>query len=125
MTKRYMQKKIIYSLIIFLLISFVYLAYTEKKQADLDYQKDWWALSFVNPKDKSLNFVIENHSQKNNFHWEVLANGNTIIEASIEASKGTAKNIDLSDFNIKDFENKKISVKVSADGEEKEIYKNL
>jgi hypothetical protein len=119
------NKAIIILLVIFLLFSFFYLAYAEHKQADLNYQKDWWVLSFVNPKDASLNFVIENHSGKNNFHWEVLANEIKIKEDSVEASKGTTKNINLSDINTGDFGNKKISVKVSADSEEKEIYKNL
>jgi hypothetical protein len=122
---KYMQRKIIFFTIIILLFSFFYLAYTEKKQADLNYQKNWWILSFDNPKDNTLNFSIENHSNKNNFHWEVLADGNIIKEAAISASRGVTKDIDLSDINIKDLENKKISVKVSADGETKEIYKNF
>ena len=119
------QKKIILFLILFLIISFSYLAYVEKKQANLNYQKNWWVLSFDNPKDNTLNFSIENHSSKTNFHWEVLAEQDKIKEGDASIVKGATKNINLSEINIKDFENKKISVKVSADNEMKEIYKNF
>ena len=87
------QKKIISFLIIFLLISFFYLAYVEKKQADLNYQKNWWVLSFDNPNDNSLDFVIENHSSKNNFHWEVLSDTDKIKEADINIVKGNSAKI--------------------------------
>ena len=120
------QKKIISFLIVFLFISFFYLAYVEKKQADLNYQKNWWVLSFDNPKDNTLNFSIENHSNKTNFHWEVMADGNILKEGDLVIIKGGKElRSEASELSSLSLENKKISVKVSADGEMKEIYKNF
>ncbi len=108
---------IISSLIIFLIISFYYLAYVEQKQRD---SGDWWALYFDNPKSDNLNFVIENHRDKINFHWDILADKDKLKEGDVNIMKGDKKSIDISDLNIS---NKKITVAVSNGGEKKEIYK--
>jgi hypothetical protein len=112
------NKTIISALIIFLAISFFYLAYTEQKQLN---SGDWWALYFENPKSDNLNFVIENHSDKTNFHWEIMAEKEKMKEGNVNITKGDKKSIDISDLNIS---NKKITVLVSSGDEKKEIYKN-
>jgi len=88
-----------------------------------DYKTDWWAVYFENPQDQSLNFTIENHSSKNNFHWEITGGQNKLQEGDILVSKGNKKNIPV-DFQTED--NKKVIIRVSTDNNEaKEIYKNL
>jgi hypothetical protein len=119
------QRKIILFFIILFIASSFWLFYQSDKQRDPNSGGDWWAAYFVDPKGDSLNFSIENHSDKINFHWEIFADQDKIAEASTEAPKGTTKDINLSNIDTKNFANKKISVRISADDEVREIYKNL
>lgn len=116
------NKKIFAFLIIFLIASFFYLAYIEQKQQDLDYQKNWWTLYFEDPKIDNLNFVIENHSDNDNFHWEVFKDKEKIEENDIGISKGRKASVDLSAI-ISD--KGKMAIIVSGNNEKKEIYKYL
>jgi hypothetical protein len=116
-----MNKKIIIILVIFLIISFFYLAYVEKKQADLN-NKNFWVLYFSDPKSDNLDFVIENHSHNTNFHWEVLADENKINSGDITIVKGSTWK---SNFQVADINNKKITISVLSDNEKKELYKYL
>lgn len=113
------SKKITVFLIIFLVASFLYLAYIEQGRRG---EENFWVLYFADPKSDNFNFVIENHSDKNNFHWEVLADKNKINEGNIVVSKGTKENVNLSGSGE---ENKKITIIVSDGENEKEIYKNI
>jgi hypothetical protein len=112
------NKIIIPALIIFLIISFFYLAYTEQYQRN---SGDWWALYFENPKSDNLNFVIENHSGKTNFHWEVSADKEKIKEGGISVAKGSTWK---SGFQVTGNNDKKITIEVLNGDEKKEIYKN-
>jgi catechol-2,3-dioxygenase len=114
-------KIIILSLIIFLAASFFYLALVEQKQADLNSQ-NFWILYFSDPKGDGLDFVIENYSDKNDFHWEFLADKNTISTGNVAIPKGDKKIIELPKPEA---ESKKITVIVSDGEEKKEIYKNF
>jgi hypothetical protein len=118
------NKPIILSLLIFLILSFGFLAYTETKQQSPASQ-DWWVVYFVSPKDNSLNFVIENNSNQTKFHYEVLADNSKLKEADIQIAKGVKKEIDLAKSDFANLANKKISITVVADNEKKEIYKSL
>jgi hypothetical protein len=79
-------------------------------------------LYFENPKNDNLYFVIENHSDNTNFHWEVLADNNKVKEDNIIISKGSTWK---SDFQALESNNKKITIAVSSGDEKKEIYKNF
>lgn len=117
------QRKIIIFLIVLFIISSAYLFLTAKNFNDPDYQKNWWAVYFVNPKSNDLNFVIENHNDKNSFHY-IITNGNDKVEEKdISVNKGEVKNIKLDDINTT--ENKKITIQVISGDEKKEIYKNF
>jgi hypothetical protein len=120
-----MQKKIIIICIALFIASSFWLFYQSGKQNNPNFGRDWWAVYFANPKDNSLNFAIENHSAKNSFHWELLNGTNVIQKGDLNISKGETVNSNFQDLNSSDFKDKKISVKVSADDETKEIYKNL
>ncbi|MCX6766068.1 MAG: hypothetical protein NT136_03880 [Candidatus Moranbacteria bacterium] len=117
-----MERKIILSFIIILLASFFYLAYVEQRQADYDYQKNWWVVYFENPKGDLLDFVIENHSSQNNFHWEVLAEKDKVKEGDVNIAKGVREIIKL---NIDNSIAGKITVSITSGEEKKEIYKNF
>lgn len=118
-----MQKKIIVAFIVLFIASSFWLFYQNDKQRDLNSGGDWWAVHFVNPKDSSFDFAIENHSAKFNFHWEILADGNKIQEGDINVPKGETGNSMFQDMNPDNLGNKKISVKVTSDNDTKEIYK--
>jgi len=103
------------------LLSAVTLSFVSKKYTDPDYKKDWWVLSFENPKDKSLNFSIENHSTKNSFHYEISDGQNKLSEKDLIIENGGTKKIEVS----ADATNKKITISVTNGENKKEIYKNL
>ena len=105
-----------------MLSSFFSLALIEKKQHDLDYNKNWWSAYFKNPKNNSFNFFIENHSGNKNFHWEVFIEKNKIYESDVVLSKGENKEFPVS---ASELENKKITIRISNGNEVKEIYKIL
>jgi len=72
-------------------------------------------------KNQNLDFVIENHTDKNDFKYEVLQDGNVLKSESINVGKGEIKNIDLILNNLSG----KITIKVYNGEEERVIYKNL
>lgn len=112
------NKSIIFSLIAFLLLSFGFLSYVESAQQNPQSQ-NWWVINFVNPKDESLNFAIENNSNQKNFHWEALENENKIQEGDVEIQKG---NKEIVEIKLDKPENK-ITVKITVGNESKEVYK--
>lgn len=117
------NKLIILTTIFFFILSASSLAWIEKKQSDENENKNWWALYFAEPKSDSLNFVIENHSNENNFHWEISYGGDKIKEGNSSVKKGSALQLN-SRLNIEP-KNKKITIQVISGDKKKEIYKNL
>jgi len=113
------SKKIIIFLIILFVVSSAYLFFVDSRDSDFNIGKDWWVVYFVSPKDDSLTFAIENHSNRNNFHWEIIDGKNKISERDIEVEKGATWTSDVQ-VNVSD---KKITVQVSDGTEKKEIYK--
>ncbi len=117
------QRKLILFLIILFVLSSAYLFYTAKNYNDPNYQKNWWALYFENPKSDDLSFVIENHSDNTDFYYMVLSGIDKIEEKNIQINKGEIKKIKLENISL--VGNKKIIVQVISNNEKKEIYKNL
>lgn len=119
-----MQNKIIITLFIGLtFISFSFLIYTETKNKDLN-SRNLWFLYFANPKDLSLDFNIENHTNNTNFHYEILLDKTTIQKSDLTITKNETKTIHPS--NIDTTANKKITIKVTDTANTtKEIYKTF
>lgn len=115
------SKTIVIFTVIFFLASALFLAYTEDRQSDENFQKDWWVLSFNDPKSADINFFIENHSNKSSFHWEILANKEKIQEGDIKIAKGSTWTSDVQVDNLSG----KITIIVSDSKDKKEIYKKL
>lgn len=116
------QKKIIlFAAAIFVLAS-GWLFWTGDRHLNSDFSQNWWTIYFVEPKTNSLDFVIENHGDKANFHWEILIDKKKQSGGEEKINKGETKKIEIA---VPDTSEKKISVQVSADGETQEIYKNL
>lgn len=116
------QKLIILSLFLFFVSGSFWLFFVSAKYLNPDYNSDWWAVYFENPQSQNFNFTIENHSAKNNFHWEVTTEQNKLQEGDAQVEKGKKKTIPI-DLEVKDSE--KITIRVSVDNETREIYKNL
>mgnify|MGYP001571696796 CR=1 FL=1 len=115
------SKKIILFIATLFFLSSAYLFFVDSRDSDPDFQKNWWVLYFASPKGDALDFVIENHSDKNNFHWEVFDEKNKINEGNVKIEKGATWASDVK-VNISD---KKITIIVSDGTEKKEIYKNF
>lgn len=116
------NKVIIFSTIGFLLVSFIFLSFVEQKKQDPNSQ-NWWALYFENPKNESLNFKIENHSNANNFQWEIFTDKTSASKGSVTIEKGQQKTIPVSS---KEIANQKVTITVTdTENNKKEIYKGL
>lgn len=116
------NKIIIFTILFLMLFSSLYLSYTETKLANIDSQ-NLWLMYFKNPKDNSIDFTIENHSNSNNFHWEILADKDSLKTGDTEILNGQSKTIPI---NISDTVGKKITITVTdSENKKKEIYKNF
>lgn len=112
------QLKIVISLIGMLIISCSFLAYVEKSQHKIE---DSWFLYFNNPQDNSLNFVIENYSDKNNFSWSLIVDGEKIKTEQIKVLKDDKIDVRIEKLST----GKKFSVEVVCDKEKRDIYKTF
>jgi len=116
------QRKIIIFILALFILSSAYLLWTAKNMNDPDYQKNWWALYFENPKSDNLSFVIENHSDKTSFHYTLTAGNDKIEEKDVLVNKGEIKKLSFGDSLKLSFG--KITIQVISGDEKKEIYKN-
>lgn len=114
------NKTIITSLIIFLLASFIYLAYSENKRGNEVYDKDLWIVYFDSPAGDDLSFIIENFSESADFQWEVYADSEKIEGGDTAVERTYKKSIDST---REEYQNKKVTIAVTHSGEKKEIYK--
>lgn len=107
-----------------LLASFVFLSLVEKKQSNIN-SKNIWTLYFSDPKNDSLDFTIENHSQNKVFHWQILLDKIVVTEGDSTITLGDKKTITVPKNDI-DLSDKKITISViDANNNKKEVYKNF
>jgi len=121
MTNKMQQKKIILFIIIAFILSSAYLLAVGNKFNDLNFGKNWWTTYFANPKDDSLNFVIENHTDKTNFHYIIFKDKEKISEGDVKVENGKIENIKPAQMDAAG----KIIIEVSNDSDKREIYKNF
>jgi hypothetical protein len=117
------SKKIILTVIFFFIACISYLAYAEQKRQDYNYSSSWWTTYFTAPQEKNLSFVIENHSNEKSFHWEILADKNSVSKGDETVPLGEKKTFSVPSFpeNI----GKKFTIKISTPKNSKEIYKSF
>lgn len=118
-----MQKKIIFFLIVLFILSSAWLFHSSNNFLDPNEGKNWWAIYFSNPKSNDLTFTIENHSDNNNFKFEILSDKEKIKADEISIKKGETFSINEKFEDA--YKNKKITIRVINGNETKEIYKNL
>jgi len=110
-----MQKTIIIFLITFLLVGFSWLAYTERKQQQINNQ---WFLYFQNPTDNSLDFVIENYTKNSEFVWKLKNNEKIIRTEKITVLKNAPINV-----SIENNPQGRLIIEVTHKNKKKFIYK--
>lgn len=115
------QKKIVIFIISLFILSSAWLFSASKKAVDPDFGKNFWTLYFFDPKSDDLDFVIENHSDQVDFHYEILKDKQRLEEKDLKIEKGRSEKIDILDVSQKG----KITIRVTAGDEKKEVYKNL
>jgi hypothetical protein len=118
-------KKIIIILIISLLLSSIWLSYNETRQADLDYQKNWWVVYFENPSGSSLNFTIENHSKETAFNYKIMGDKNILEEKNISIKNNRQQKINIDPVAFENISERKITIIITDGNNKKEIYKIL
>jgi len=116
------QKYLILTTIVLLAISFISLAYIESRAKDPNLNKDWWVLSFQDPHTSNLDFTIENHSNSNDFTYEITQDTNSILKESLNIPKGESKNISVP-VNQNFTATKTIITAWTSEKDKKEIYK--
>ncbi len=110
------QKIIIFSLTFFLLASFIFLAYTERRQNQLS---SGWSLYFENSKNSELDFVIENYDFDSEFEWKLLSDGNSAKSEKIIVKNKEKEIIKVNNNNLSG----KVEIEVEQKNNKKEIYK--
>ena len=118
-------KKIIIILIISLLLSSIWLSYNETRQADLNYQKNWWVVYFENPSGSSLNFTIENHSKETAFNYKIMGDKNILEEKNISIKNNRQQKINIDPVAFENIPERKITIIITDGNNKKEIYKIL
>ena len=109
-----------------MVLSFIFLSYTQTKQQSPQSQ-DWWVVYFSNPKNDSLDFTIENNSNQTSFHYAILSDKNKIDEKDVAIDKGAKKEISVENKPAfaEATAGRKITIRVNTGDDIKEIYKTF
>lgn len=119
------SKIIIIATGLLLIISFSTLFVIEAKNHDYDYKKSWSVVYFENPRDDSLDFVIENHEgEKAEYNYEIFIGDDKVIEEEIEVTAGATQKISPA-IEGKKADNERITITVNYKDVEYKVYKNL
>jgi len=118
------SKIIIIATIVLLIVSFSILFVVEAKNHNLDYKKSWSVVYFENPRDNSLDFVVENHQGEGALYkYKIFVNDEKMIEKDVNIDAGEKQKI--SPVIGENSGSGKITVEVGYKDVEYKIYKNL
>lgn len=110
-------------------LSALYLTVKEKIERDVVLNNSSWIVYFQTPRGNDIDFSIENYTSAKNYAWEIILDDTKIAEGKTSVQNKEKKNIDISgidkDLSSEKYQNKKILIRISAEGEKKEIYKFL
>jgi hypothetical protein len=118
-----MEKKILIFIIILFAASSVWL-FSASDSLINSGRRDW-SLSFSEPTSENLNFIVENYSEKNEFHWAILSGRDKLQEGNAKIRKNTKQEIIPDQWEKRNLKNRKIIIRVSVGDEMKEIFKNF
>ena len=114
------QHLLLFAIITIISLSVFWLTWQERQQADPDIGKDWWAVSFVDPTDASLDVQIENHSNAGMFHIALVQNKQELQAQDLEIPKGNSATVTFSDVVVSPG---KIEVRTTSGSENKTLSK--
>jgi hypothetical protein len=120
------EKIIILSVTTFLLVSFIFLGYEERRQINPTGRNSWWTVYFENPQAQDMTFTIKNTGKARKFHWKEKVKGNDLPlrEADITVPAGQKSTIPLSGNDSRVGE--QIILEISDESNnKKEIYKSF
>lgn len=103
-------------LIVFFVLSVFYLFWSAKRPL----QEKWWAIHFENFKGDNVSFVVENHSGKENFRYEIWQGEEKKADQGFQCEKEEC----LVNITQEKYQ-ERISIKVFLGEDQREIYKNF
>lgn len=103
------------------LMSASFLFWQNERELDPNQGKDWWTLSFADPKDpNNLDFTVENHSNTTEFTYQILSEKQVLLTGNISTKPGTDITIRR---EVTAPSSARVSIIVSDGIEKKEIYR--
>jgi hypothetical protein len=115
------QKTLILIFIVLFSASALFLFWRNERELDPNRNKNWWTLAFVAPQESNnLSFIVENHSDQNNFQYKIITNKETLTDGIFEVPRGETKTISPSLITLP---NARTSIVVTDGKGQKEIYK--
>lgn len=88
------QKFLIAIFIVFFAASALFLFWQNERELDPNRNKNWWTLAFAEPQESNnLSFILENHSDQDNFQYKIIANKKTLAEETFQVPRGETKTI--------------------------------
>jgi hypothetical protein len=119
------SKIIIIATVILLILSFSILFVIEAKNHSYDYKKSWSVAYFENPRDNSLDFVIENHQgEKAKYGYKILIGSDKVIDDNVEIEAAAKQKISPIISGDKS-NNGRVTIVVGYKDAEYKIYKDL
>lgn len=102
-------------------LSALYLFWQNGQELNPNQGKSWWVLSFTSPTDShSLVFIIENHSDTQTFHYQILQDKAVREERDISVPKGSSSTVTP---NVQPSGDTRTKIIVTTQTEKKEIYR--
>jgi hypothetical protein len=96
------------------------LAWVSGRELDPNDGKSWWAVSFVNTENGSLDFSVANHSDATGFSYEILHGNAVLASDTLTIDKGTTQMVPVATTRS----DVRTTVSVWTDPKDKrEIYK--
>jgi len=82
------EKKFIYTSLIMLLISIIFLAWLGNQKMSGNQKSNWWSAYFDSTEKVPMTFVIENHSNGSQFKWELYEGKNQVESGTADVQIG-------------------------------------
>lgn len=117
-----MSQKILIAICILLFVaSSTFLFWRNKDEMDPSKNKNWWTLSFEDPKDQtSLDFTVKNYSDNTTFQYELVSERQTLVRDTFELRRGETKTITPI---VEPIQQSRTLITITAGNEKKEIYR--
>lgn len=103
-----------------LIVTMVYAAWIEARQHNYVVDKNWWSISYAEPRGESHDFVIENYTDRELFHYVIYVDDNVLLENDVVITSGKSKYVEVDLDNPSEEVN---MIEIILDKEIKTLYK--